>query len=186
MKRVAIFASGNGSNFEAIVRYFEGKDVEFICVTDKQDSYVRERAKKLGVRDFFVPFKETEKFLSENGFDLIVLAGYMRILPPNVLALARFVNIHPSLLPEFKGLNSIQRAYESKVKTTGVSVHYVNENVDSGEIIAQIPIEIKENMTLEELETGIHQVEHLLFPHVISHILFDTPLKYCHLMEEVK
>jgi phosphoribosylglycinamide formyltransferase-1 len=102
MKRVAIFASGNGSNFEAIVRYFEGKDVEFICVTDKQDSYVRERAKKLGVRDFFVPFKETEKFLSENGFDLIVLAGYMRILPPNVLALARFVNIHPSLLRNLK------------------------------------------------------------------------------------
>lgn len=185
MKKVAIFASGNGSNFEAIVRYFKDKDVEFLCVSDKKDAYVLERASKLGVKSVFVPFKQTFEFLQSNKFDLIVLAGYMRILPPDVLRSGTFINIHPSLLPSFKGMHGIKDAYDYGVKVTGVSVHYVAEEVDAGRIIAQIPVFVDSEMTLSELEEKIHNVEHLLYPAVINNLLFSEKTDYSALAERV-
>lgn len=185
MKKVAIFASGNGSNFEAIVRYFENKDVEFLCVSDKKDAYVFERAKNCGVQSVHVPFKETADFLRANKFDLVVLAGYMRILSAEVLRLADFINIHPSLLPSFKGMHGIKDAYDYGVKVTGVSVHYVNEEVDAGKIIAQVPVFIEEGMSLEALEEKIHHVEHKLYPVVVNNLLFSQKVDYGFLTERV-
>ena len=95
----------------------------------------------------------------------------MRILPRNVLALGRFINIHPSLLPEFRGLNAIKRAYNSGCKVTGVTVHYVEEEVDTGEIIAARKCEIEQGMALCELEGKIHQIEHNMYPKIIEEIL---------------
>jgi len=175
MKKVAVFGSGNGSNFQAIAEYFKDRDVEFTCISDRQDAFILERARKLGINRLHVPFKETYNYLNTNKFDLVVLAGYMRIFPANVVKLAKIINIHPSLLPSFKGKGVIETAYNSGVKVTGVSVHYVNEDVDSGEIIAQVPVMIKDNMTLETLETSIHAVEHKLYPLAIEKLLFNKP-----------
>ena len=109
--------------------------------------------------------------LKNNKFDLYVLAGYMRILPQEVLNLGTFVNIHPSLLPKFKGKNAIKRAFLSGEKETGVSIHYVIKEVDSGEIIAQQKCKIEPFMTLFELEEKIHKMEHKLYPKVIEELL---------------
>jgi len=173
MKKVAVFGSGNGSNFQAIAEYFQGGDVEFTCISDKSNAFILERAKNLGIKSFYVPFKDTYDYLCANKFDLVVLAGYMRIFPENVVKLAKIINIHPSLLPSFKGKGVIETAYNTGVKVTGVSVHYVNEEVDSGEIIAQVPVVIKDGMSLEELETEIHSIEHKLYPLVVEKLLFN-------------
>ncbi|MFH0702337.1 MAG: phosphoribosylglycinamide formyltransferase [bacterium] len=186
VKRIAVFGSGNGSNFEAIVKYFLNKDknratpytnpilnknVEFICISDKKDSYILERAKKFNIKSYYVPFSETYNFLQEQKFDLVVLAGYMRILPKEVIKLAKIINIHPSLLPAFKGKDAIKKAYDARVKVTGVTVHFVNEEVDSGLIIAQEPVLIEENMSISELEENIHKTEHKLYPLVIDKLI---------------
>lgn len=175
MKKVAVFGSGNGSNFQAIVEYFREKPVIFTAISDKESSYFLKRAKNLDIKNFYLPFEKTAEFLNNNDFDLIVLAGYMRILPKSAIT-SKMINIHPSLLPELKGLNAIRRAYQGNYKITGISVHYVNDEVDSGEIIAQIPVKIEENEKLEELECRIHKLEHILYPHVIDHLLFNTGL----------
>jgi len=148
-KNVLIMASGDGSNFEAIVRYFRTKraqDVNFELVCDKKNANVLKRAERLSVPHFYVPFENLHDFLSARApYDLYVLAGFMRILPEKILNLApgSFINIHPSLLPHFKGKNAILRAFEAGVKKTGVTVHFVNKNVDSGKIIAQREVSLE-------------------------------------------
>lgn len=173
MKKVAVLGSGNGSNFQVIAEYFQGKDVEFTCISDKKDGYILERAEKLDIPAFYVPFSQTYEFFKDKNYDLIVLAGYMRILPAEVLALGNFINIHPSLLPSFKGIDAIKQAYNYGVKVTGVTVHYVCEEVDAGPIIAQVPVDIEPDMSLFQLENVIHAVEHKLYPFVIENILYD-------------
>lgn len=177
MKKVIVFGSGNGSNFEAIIKHFQDKAVEFICVSDKKDAYILERAKKFGIKFFYVPFKETYDFLKAQKYDLIVLAGYMRILPSETVKLGGMINIHPSLLPNYKGKDVIKKAYEAGEKITGVTVHWVNEDVDSGPIIAQERVNIEAGMSLCKLEEEVHKVEHKLYPEVIEHLLFNTSLK---------
>ena len=171
MKKILVFVSGEGSNFEAIVHYFKDKNVQVELLCDKKYAKVLKRAKNLGISSHFVEFENTYEFLKNNKFDLYVLAGYMRILPQEVLNLGTFVNIHPSLLPKFKGKNAIKRAFLSGEKETGVSIHYVIKEVDSGEIIAQQKCKIEPFMTLFELEEKIHKMEHKLYPKVIEELL---------------
>jgi len=185
MKRVAVFGSGNGSNFEAIARYFVDKNVEFVCISDKSDSYILQRAKNLGIQALHVSFKNTVAFLTKNKFDLIVLAGYMRILPREAIELGTFVNIHPSLLPAFKGLDAIKQAYDYGVRITGVTTHFVNEEVDSGAVIEQKAVVIEDGMSLDELEAAIHRVEHEMYPTVIEKILFKRVLKKSNFLEKL-
>lgn len=171
MTKIAIFASGNGSNFEAVINYFKNTNIEFVCVSNNKNAFVLKRAEKLNIKSYIVEFENTYEFLQKNKFDLIVLAGYMRILPENVLKTGTFINIHPSLLPEFKGKNAIERAYNAKVKQTGVSIHYVTKEVDSGEIIAQKIIPVSNGMSLKELEDKIHETEHNLLPVTIEKLI---------------
>lgn len=174
MKKIIVFGSGNGSNFQSIVEYFKNKDVEFVCVSNKQDAFILQRAKLLGIKHFYVPYADTYKFLEDQICDLVILAGYMRILPANVLKLHTFINIHPSLLPAYKGKDAIKRAFDAKENLTGVSVHYVNEEVDSGEIIVQQSLEIRREESLLELESRIHNIEHYIYPRVIDRVLFNS------------
>lgn len=174
MVKIALLASGNGSNAEVIIKHFQSHpNVKIVCFSDKADAKVFERARNLNIEAIHVPFKETYEYFSQNPYDFYILAGYMRILPEEVLSLGTFVNIHPSLLPSFKGKDAIKQAYEYGVKVTGVSVHYVEKEVDSGKIIAQTPVMIDEGMNLAELEEKIHEAEHKLYPLVIESILYD-------------
>ena len=186
MKKLAIMGSGNGSNFEAIVKCLKCReDIEIICLSNVEDAYILERAKKLGVDYKYLPFKENLDYFSKNKFDLIVLAGYMRVLPDDVLnEMGKVVNIHPSLLPAFKGsVNAIKDAFLAGVKVSGITVHYVNSDVDGGEIIAQYPVFINLETHFDEFEEEIHKLEHKLYPVVVEKLLDDKVFDFIDLMK---
>jgi len=190
--RIAVFASGNGSNFQAIAEAIASKQVDAtICFLfcDNPKAYAVDRAKKIGVPyTVFSPKNydsrvayETELLeqLEKKDVDLVVLAGYMRIIGPTLLTAYanRILNIHPSLLPGFPGKSSIRDAFEANEKKTGVTVHFIDEGVDTGPIIAQEEVAILPEDTLDSLEAKIHQVEHRLFPQVIQKLIENKTIK---------
>jgi phosphoribosylglycinamide formyltransferase-1 len=183
MKRFAVFASGNGSNLQAIIDSLKKKKIRgdlCLVVSDKQDAYALTRALKAGIPTVVVDakkFKSREAMdkviiaeLKSFGIDFIVLAGYMRILSPHFVKTFRhkILNIHPALLPSFKGGHAIKDAFEAGVPSTGVTVHFVDEQVDHGPIIAQEALAIRKTDTLKILEARIHKLEHKLYPKVID------------------
>lgn len=172
-------ASGNGSNFENIVKKLSNK-VEIKLLTENKNAYVIKRAEFLQVKTDIIDFKSFSRdefnynlynYLKNETPDLVVLAGFMKILPPQVVGAFKIVNIHPSLLPSFPGINSIKKAYEYGVKYTGVTVHWVDEGIDTGKIINQFCLKINENDSLENLEKKIHNLEHENYPFVLKELL---------------
>lgn len=186
LKNIAIFASGNGSNFQAIVDAVKKKKLKVnikLLICDNPQAYVLQRAVKAKVKAFIADRRD---FLSKKSFeeevirklrlekiDLIVLAGFMRILSASFVRWYKnkILNIHPSLLPAFKGRHAIKDAFLYGVKITGVTVHFVDEETDHGPILLQEAMKVKENDTLKSLEARIHSVEHTLYPEVIRLIL---------------
>ena len=190
--RIAVLASGNGSNFEVIAQAVKDKEIPadlVLLFSDHHDAYVLERGKKFGVSCESFELKEfSDKksyeaallaLLKKYDVELVVLAGYMRIIGKDLLAEFpnRIVNIHPALLPNFPGLHGIKDAFEAGVKETGVTIHYVDSGVDTGPIIAQGKVQVSENDSLSDLETKIHQVEHQLYPQVLADIVKEANSK---------
>ena len=173
MKKIAILGSGDGGIFEAIVNYFRTKDVEIVCLSDNLNSDLLVRAKNLSVKHQYLPYEENAAYFGTHNFDLIVLTGYSQQLPPEVLNLGKFINIHPSLLPAFKGKDAVQRAFYAGVKVSGVTVHRVTSELDGGKIIAQYPVLIGNLTHFDEFEAEIHSLEQKLYPIVIDSILSD-------------
>jgi len=186
MKKIAVFASGNGTNFQAIIDAIEnGKLFAEIAVlvTDKPECFAVKRALNHNIPVFsintnnYTSKEEYEKkiasYLFEKNVSLIVLAGYMRLIGEVLLAAFpnRIINIHPALLPAFPGKNSILQAYNYGVKVFGVTVHYVDEGIDTGKIIAQDSFISVGTETLQEIEQKIHAIEHKLYPKVIKDVL---------------
>lgn len=182
MKKIAIFASGSGSNFQAIVEAWRRGEllaVPSVCVCDKPGAYVIERARNMDIPVIVASPKDFadkaayETFIGEKlqelDIELICLAGYMRLIGPTLLEMfrGRIVNIHPSLLPAFKGAHAIRDAFDYGVKVFGVTIHYVDETLDGGRIIAQEAFPY-DGDDIDELEAKIHAVEHRLYPHIIS------------------
>ena len=139
--RLGIMCSGNGTNFENIVRTCRFDEV-VLMIYNKKDCGARQRALKLGITSVYISSKEEYRIINEfkwAGVDLIVLAGWMRIVTSNLITAFpnRIINIHPSLLPKYKGLNVVQKALDSDDIFAGCTVHYVTEELDSGDIICQ-------------------------------------------------
>lgn len=183
MKNIAVFASGRGSNFSAIARAVKKGKVKArlaLLLCDNPQAAVLSKAKRAGVKIGLVLRKDfTSKqdfeqkiisLLEEEKIDLIVLAGFMRILSSEFARKYsnKIINIHPSLLPAFKGGHGIRDAFDYGVKVTGVTVHFVDEEMDHGAVILQRPLKIEEKDTLETLETKIHKLEHKLYPEAIN------------------
>jgi phosphoribosylglycinamide formyltransferase-1 len=185
MKKLAIMGSGNGSNFEAISKFFEGKNVKITCICDKNDAFMLKRAQNLNIENIFLPAEKSYEFFTNNKFDLVALAGYMRIIPDNELdIMGNVINIHPSLLPAFKGsTNAIKDAFLAGVKVSGVTIHQVTSDVDGGKIIAQYPVFLHNDMHFDEFEQEIHETEHKLYPIVIEKILEDKVFDFTDLMK---
>lgn len=187
MARLAILLSGSGTNFEAIHRAIaagEIADTEIVCVISNiAEARGLERAKNFGYPTYVVAKKEfagqvkrdTEiiRILQQAEVDLVVLAGYMRMLSsPVVTAFSgRIINIHPSLLPQFPGLNAQKQALDAGVAESGCTVHYVDEGMDSGEIIVQRRLVIDADETIESLSQRIQKEEHRAFPEAIRLVL---------------
>ncbi|MCK8606662.1 phosphoribosylglycinamide formyltransferase [Apilactobacillus ozensis] len=180
-KNVAIFASGNGTNFEAIINAKLPINVSLL-VCDS-DAKVVQRAKQHGVEVMCLNFKEfrnKEAFeqcildkLIDKKVDFIVLAGYMRIVGKVLLDAypKKILNLHPALLPNFPGRHGIDDAYNAGVDKTGVTVHFIDAGIDTGQIIAQHEVPIFKDDSIEDLESRIHKVEHVLYPKTILDLI---------------
>ncbi|AIY04704.1 phosphoribosylglycinamide formyltransferase [Planococcus sp. PAMC 21323] len=184
--KIAVFASGNGSNFQAIADAIAAGNLEaelMLVVTDKPKAFVLERAKKAGVASFsFIPSEYDSKQSYEEmlkgklqalGVEWVVLAGYMRLIGPVLLEAYenRIVNIHPSVLPAFPGKDAIGQTLAAGAESAGVTVHYVDAGMDTGNIIAQQSFPVL-GRGREEVEQQIHQIEHELYPATLQQ-LFD-------------
>ena len=183
--KIAIFSSGNGSNFEAIVNANMPNIQVSLLFCNMKDAYVLERAKKLSIESLFLSHKdfdsrkafETEIISRIEKYDvqLIVLAGVKRILSPFFTSHyeKKVINLHPSLLPAFTGLHAPRQAVDYGAKFSGCTVHYVDEGIDTGPIITQGLVEIDDNDTEESLIQKIHQKEHEILPKAIQLISED-------------
>lgn len=182
--RIAVFASGQGSNFQALVDaerkgQLGGAEI-VLLVSDKPLAPVVKRANEAGIPCFVFDPKsyatredyeiDIDAELTKYGVDLVVLAGYMRLLTSVIVNKyeGRMINIHPSLLPAFPGKNAIGQAIDYGVKLTGVTVHFVDGGMDTGAVIAQRSVVIEDKDSLESLTDKIHAVEMLLYPEVVS------------------
>ncbi|MHA6261128.1 phosphoribosylglycinamide formyltransferase [Sporosarcina sp. CAU 1771] len=180
--KLAVFASGSGSNFEALANACASGELNAeiaLMVTNKPEAYAIERAKKASIPSVVFLPKEYETkdayeeailtALQDAGVEWLVLAGYMRLVGQPLLTAypSRIVNIHPSLLPSFPGKDAIEQAVEHGVKVTGVTVHLVDEGMDTGPILAQRAVDVVPG-NIEKTAEAIHKIEHVLYTETLS------------------
>lgn len=179
--KIGVLLSGSGTNLQAIIDEVRenGLPVEIVkVVSSRPDAYGIKRAEAAGIpvvvlnRGIYEDPQAADgiivRELKEAGAEYVVMAGYMRKVTPVVLDAFpdRVLNLHPALLPSFKGAHAIQDAFDAGVKVTGVTVHLANEDYDKGPIVAQEPVRVEEGWTVDQLEERIHEVEHELYPRV--------------------
>lgn len=182
--KLIVLASGRGSNLQAILdTLHEREGIEVVGVgSDRPDARALERAREAGVETAVFPRDEhpdretrdaaMAEWIEARSADLVVLAGYMQLLSPAFVARFRnrIVNVHPAMLPLFPGLDAIGQALEAEVETTGVTVHFVDEGVDTGPPIVQREVPVPADRDRARLEAAIHVVEHELYPEAIRMI----------------
>lgn len=180
--KIAVLVSGSGTNLQAIIDAIanEGLPVEIVrVVSSRPDAYGIERAQAAGIpvtvlnRTIYQDREAADQMIVDackaDGAEYLVMAGYMRMLTPVVLNAFpdHVLNLHPALLPSFKGAHAIDDAFNAGVKITGVTVHLANEEYDKGPIVAQRAVPVEETDTVDDLEARIHAVEHQLYPQVL-------------------
>ena len=181
--KLGVLLSGSGTNLQAIIDAIDSGKLDAtieLVVSSRPDAYGLKRAEAAGLQtltlsketyaDPFVADMVIATELKRYNVDYVVMAGYMRKVGVPILNtfLNRVLNLHPALLPSFRGAHAIQDAYEYGVKVTGVTVHLANADYDRGPIIAQRPVVVEEGWTVDQLEEAIHQVEHQLYPEVLQ------------------
>ncbi len=172
--RLGVMCSGNGTNFENIARSCREDEV-VLMIYNKKNCGARKRANKLGIPHCHIKSAHEDdiiKLFKAYNVDLIVLAGWMKIVSPKLIEAFpnRMINLHPSMLPKYKGLHAIERALESEDNVTGVSVHYVNEELDGGEIILQREVPILADDDIDSLTKAIQRMEYSILPKAIEHV----------------
>jgi formyltetrahydrofolate-dependent phosphoribosylglycinamide formyltransferase len=180
---IAVFISGTGTNFKNLIQYSLKKQSKFkikLVVSNNSNAKGLEYAKKFQIKKKIINYKNLTNSemhilndLSKENINIICLAGFMRILTANFIKKfkGKIINIHPSLLPKYKGLNTHQRALDNKEKYSGCTVHFVNSKLDDGKIILQKKVKIFKNDTSEKLSKRILKQEHLLYPKALEKII---------------
>ena len=186
MNRIAVFCSGEGTNLEAILEAIRKKRLKAtvgLVVSDRSRAFALTRAKRAGIETVVVRPRDYPsrkryegallKTLKARRIEVVVLAGFMRILSPMFVRAYRhrILNIHPALLPSFRGMNAVQDALTHGVRLTGVTVHLVNEKVDTGPIVLQEAVAVKPEDTEKTLHERIQRVEHRLYPKALALVL---------------
>ena len=181
--KLGVLLSGSGTNLQAIIDAIQAGTLDAtieLVVSSRPSAYGLKRAEAAGLQtltlsketyeDSFVADMVIATELKRYNVDYVVMAGYMRKVGVPILNTFpnRVLNLHPALLPSFRGAHAIQDAYEYGVKVTGVTVHLANADYDRGPIIAQRPVVVEEDWTVDQLEEAIHQVEHQLYPEVLQ------------------
>ena len=182
---VAILLSGNGSNLQAIIDNIKIGELKAdikIVISNKKEAFGLKRAEENGIKNFFVDHKKFEsreafdeklsKIIKKENVDLVVLAGFMRILGSGFIRnfQSKIINIHPSLLPKYPGLNTHKKVLENRDSEHGVTVHLVDEGLDSGPIIGFIKLKIFDSESEKDLESRIHSLEHYIYPKILSEL----------------
>ena len=180
--KIAVLVSGRGTNLQAIIDAIanDGLPVEIVrVVSSRPDAFGIQRAQDAGIpvtvlnRTIYQDREAADQMIvdacKDAGAEYLVMAGYMRMLTPVVLNAFpdHVLNLHPALLPSFKGAHAIDDAFNAGVKVTGVTVHLANEEYDKGPIVAQRAVVVEESYTVDDLEARIHEVEHVLYPEVL-------------------
>ena len=188
-KKIAIFASGEGTNAQRIIDYFKTSPRVSVSlvVSNKETANVLNRAKQSGIKTLLITrtsFYESDKVVKElesENIDLIVLAGFLWMIPESLIKAfpGKIINIHPALLPKFGGkgmygINVHKAVIESKEKESGITIHFVNEHYDEGRIISQHRCAVAEEDTAELLAQKIHELEHTYFPEAIEKIISEN------------
>lgn len=180
---IAVLISGRGSNLKSIIKQSLKKDTIFnvkIVISNKQKANGLLIAKKNGIKNYFFDFTKSKiigkvvlNLLKKNNIKLLCLAGFMRILPAYFIKSynGKIINIHPSLLPKYKGLNTHERVILNNEKYTGCTVHYVNKFLDSGKIIFQRKVRITRKDTARSIEKKVLKLEHRVYPKAIKMVL---------------
>ena len=182
-KNIAVFISGKGTNFKNLIQYSLKKKSKFkikLVVSNNSNAKGLEYAKKYKIKKKIINYKNLTNSeihilndLNKENINIICLAGFMKILTANFIKKfkGKIINIHPSLLPKYKGLNTHQRALDNKEKYSGCTVHFVNSKLDAGKIILQKKVKIFKNDTSEKLSKRILKQEHLLYPKALEKII---------------
>ena len=185
MKKIVVLISGSGSNLEAIIKSCAAEKINgriIQVISNNPDAYGLTRASKFNIASKIIDHRKyssridfensLEGFIDTLSPDLIVLAGFMRILGPKITSKFSniMINLHPSLLPLYPGLNTHEKVIENKDPFHGISIHYVSSELDAGPLIAQGSINISKDETLENMIKRIHKIEHLLLPEIINEI----------------
>ena len=176
--KLGIMCSGNGTNFENILRTCTQDEVVLMIHNKKKCGAIR-RAEKFGVPHCYVNAKDEDqmiKLFEAWRVDLIVLAGYMRVIQNPSAFPAPMINVHPSLLPKYKGLHAVEQAMEAGEEYTGCTVHYVNEELDGGEIILQKEVPILPDDDVDSLTKAIQRMEYSILPEAIKHVKHKIPI----------
>ncbi len=187
LKRIALFASGSGTNVQNIIEYFsENENVMVDSVwSNNPNAFVLERAKSLGVKSFVFTkdeFRNTSivvEDLKKRNVDIVILAGFLWLIPVNLIQNFPIINIHPALLPKYGGkgmygLKVHQAVVNNKEKESGITIHFVNENYDEGKIIFQAKCEILFTDSAEDVASKVHQLEYEYYPQIIEKVLLGT------------
>ncbi len=190
IKKIVILFSGTGTNLENLIKKlhqkaFDGFKIEVVhAITNNPEAKGIEKAKRLNIKTTIIDHKkfnaredfdkEVVTLIKSLNVDLTILAGFMRILTPIFTENIKAINIHPSLLPLFKGANAIEKSYLSNMKIAGVTIHKVSSGVDEGEIIDQECFYKNENISIDDFEKKIHQIEYTLFPKAVIKVLSSS------------
>jgi phosphoribosylglycinamide formyltransferase 1 len=190
MRNIAIFASGSGTNAENIINYFSNKNIAKVSLilSNKHEAFVLKRAAAHNIssvvfdhNEFYTTGKVLN-YLSENKIDFIVLAGFLWLVPENILDIykKRIVNIHPALLPDYGGKGmygeKVHRSViENHEKESGITIHYVNQQYDAGDIVFQARCKVDRSDTAETLASKVHILEYEHFPRVIEELVVNLP-----------
>lgn len=181
--RLAVLASGNGSNLQAIIDAANRGEISgsvAVVFSDNEESFALERARRHGIEALFLNpghYSRREAYdsdvvclLREREIELVILAGFMRLLSPHFVEQyrGRIMNIHPALLPSFPGVDGVRQALRYGVKVSGCTVHFVDEGLDTGPIILQEAVNVYDNDTEESLQERIHEVEHRFYPRAVQ------------------
>ena len=182
-KRIAVFISGRGSNLKSLIKHSKQKKALFkviIVISDNPDAEGLKYASKLKIKTYGIKYKDkltfenqSLKLLKKNNIDMICLAGFMKILSKKFISKfpGLILNIHPSLLPKYKGLRTHERAIKNKDKFAGASIHKVTEKLDSGKVILQKKVRVLKSDTVNSLQKKILKIEHKLYPRAINILL---------------
>ncbi len=182
---IAVFISGTGSNFKNLIKHSLKKNSKFkiiLVISSKSNALGLNYAKRYKIKKKIISYlniRDAERnilfTLNKNKIDLICLAGFMKILTNNFIKnfKGKIINIHPSLLPKYRGLNTHQRVIDNKEKFSGCTVHYVNSRLDSGKIILQKKVKVFKNDTKIKLSKRVLKQEHILYPKALKKVLFN-------------